>query len=188
MSRPHQEPTQESKSLLHAACESALLLLFIALASLAEYSASAQENLQPGTILPKITTLDHADQSYALYLPSNYAPDKRWPIVYAFDPAARGAMPVELMKSAAEKYGYILAGSDNSRNGSWTLEAEAAQAMFQDTRARLFIDDRRIYFAGFSGGARVSAALAQRCKCAAGIILTGAGFQPGQQDPQSHRS
>ena len=86
------------------------------------------------------------------------------------------------MKDAAEKYGYIIAASNNSRNGSWKLESEAAEAVFQDSRARLSIDDKRIYFAGFSGASRVSASLAQRCKCSAGVILAGAGFEP---DPKA---
>ena len=133
-------------------------------------------------MLPKITTSKDSRQSYALYLPSNYSSAKQWPIVYAFDPAARGALPVGLLKDAAEKYGYIVAGSNNSRNGSGQLEGQAAQAMFDDTHARLSIDDRRIYLAGFSGGARVSAQLAQHCACAAGVILAGAGFQPTAQD------
>jgi tetratricopeptide (TPR) repeat protein len=143
---------------------------------------AAQQGLQPGALLPKITTTKDTRQSYALYLPSNYTAKRNWPIVYAFDPAARGALPVGLLKDAAEKYGYIVAGSNNSRNGSGQLEGEAAQAMFDDTHARLSIDDRRMYLAGFSGGARLSAELAQHCSCAAAVILAGAGFQPTPRD------
>ena len=145
--------------------------------------AHAAQDLQPGVLLPKITATHDARQSYALYLPSNYTATKHWPIVYAFDPAARGSLPVGLLKDAAEKYGYIVAGSNNSRNGSGQLEGQAARAMFDDTHSRLSIDDRRIYLAGFSGGARLSAELAQHCACAAGVILAGAGFQPAAQDP-----
>lgn len=159
---------------------SAVLLLL--LASFTPFAHAAQHDLQPGALLPKITTTKDPRQSYALYLPSDYASAKHWPIVYAFDPAARGALPVGLLKDAAEKYGYIVAGSNNSRNGSSQIEAEAAQAMFDDTHARLSIDDRRMYIAGFSGGARLSAQLAQHCACAAGVILTGAGFQPTAQN------
>jgi tetratricopeptide (TPR) repeat protein len=157
----------------------ALLLL---LAAFTPFAHAAQQDLQPGALLPKITTTKDTHQSYALYLPSSYTAEKHWPVVYAFDPAARGALPVGLLKAAAERYGFIVAGSNNSRNGSGQLEGEAAQAMFDDTHARLSIDDRRIYLAGFSGGARLSAELAQHCACAAGVILAGAGFQPAAQD------
>ncbi len=135
-------------------------------------------HLQTGIILPKVVAHAKPEQSYALCLPSAYSPDKRWPIIYAFDPGARGSVPVELMKEAAERHGYILVGSNNSRNGSWKMEAEAAEAIVQDTDARLSIDDRSVYFAGFSGGARVAAQIAQVCKCAAGVLLNGAGFHP----------
>jgi predicted esterase len=132
-----------------------------------------------GIVIPRVAALAKPEQSYALYLPSQYSLGKFWPIVYAFDPGARGKTPVELMKDAAERYGYIVVGSNNSRNGSWKIEAEAAQAMLLDTQERLAIDVHRAYFAGFSGGARVAARLAQLCKCAAGLLLNGAGFQPG---------
>ena len=135
--------------------------------------------VRPGVLVPRQICLAQPDQSYALYVPSHYAQDKRWPIVYAFDPAGRGNLPVELLKDAAERYGYILLGSNNSRNGSWKMEAEAAQAMNEDSHALLAIDDRRVYFAGFSGGARVASEIAQRCNCAAGVILNGAGFSAG---------
>jgi predicted esterase len=131
-----------------------------------------------GKIVPQVASFAKPEQSYALFLPSQYSPQKLWPIVYAFDPGARGKTPVELMKDAAERYGYIVVGSNNSRNGSWRIEAEAAQAMLLDTQERLAIDVHRAYFAGFSGGARVAARLAQLCKCTAGLLLNGAGFQP----------
>jgi len=156
----------------------AALLSVLALAQQSIVPSPAVQDLQPGIVLAKVSCPNSPDQSYALYLPSHYTREKRWPIVYAFDPAARGAMPVELMEDAAERFGYIVAGSNNSRNGAWKLEADAAQAMFQDTHARVSIDNHRVYFAGFSGGARLAASLAQRCNCAAGVLLNGAGFSP----------
>ncbi len=94
-------------------------------------SISAQQNLQRGVLLPEVVSQQHSDQTYALYLPSAYAPNKKWPIVYAFDPAARGRMPVELMKDAAEKYGYIVVGSNNSRNGSGKVQAKPSRPFFR---------------------------------------------------------
>jgi tetratricopeptide (TPR) repeat protein len=137
---------------------------------------STQPPLPTSVLIPNQVCAAKPDQSYAIYLPSHYTPDKPWPIVYAFDPDGRGSIPVGLMKDAAERYGYIVVGSNNSRNGSWKVETDAAQAMLEDTHARFAIHDRRIYFAGFSGGARVASLLAQRCKCAAGVLLNGAGF------------
>lgn len=141
-------------------------------------ASEAQDAPKAGVLVAKIVTLADPQQSYALYLPSNYSRKRPWPIIYAFDPVARGKIPAELLKDAAERYGYIVVGSNNSRNGSWKLEYAAADAMLRDTRTRFSVDDRRMYFAGFSGGARVSAQIAENCNCAAGVLLNGAGFSP----------
>jgi predicted esterase len=152
----------------------------------ADNPSSSAAVLRPGQLTQEVRCAANPEQSYALYLPKNYTASRRWPIVYAFDPAARGSVPLELMKDAAEKYGYILIGSNNSRNGPWKLEGEAAQAVVQDVQGRLAIDYRRSYFAGFSGGARVAALIAQGCQCAAGVLLNGAGFS--QDAPPSREA
>src|SRR4051812_18831240 len=78
-------------------------------------SASAQQPaLAPGAIVERVVTGADATQSYALYLPSNYTPQKKWPVIFGFDPGARGKVPVALFRDAAEKYGYIVAASNNS--------------------------------------------------------------------------
>ena len=57
-------------------------------------------------------------QSYAFYLPRELlARARNWPLILAFDPGGRGRTPVERYQAAAEQYGYIVAGSNNSRNG-----------------------------------------------------------------------
>jgi len=152
--------------------------LVLALLLLAPRASAAPDDspLKPGEIIRKVVCAAHPEQSYALYLPSTYAQSKRWPIVYVFDPGARGMIPTQLMKDAAEQYGYIIATSNNSRNGAWKPEAEAATAMWDDTHTRLSIDDQQVYTAGFSGGARLASRLAQVCKCAHGVFLSGAGF------------
>src|SRR5271170_4410681 len=161
-------------------------LVFAALVALSAHGILQQsvpasrtaEDLQTGAVLSTVVCAAHVEQSYALYLPSYYTRERRWPVVYVFDPLARGNVPVELMKDAAERYGYIVAASNNSQNGPWKPQIEAAQAMSEDTQARLMIDTRRVYFAGLSGGARFAAELAQRCQCAAGVLLNSAGFTP----------
>jgi predicted esterase len=139
-------------------------------------SAALPQKLAAGKILERVVCSKFPEQSYALYVPSAYSGDHSWPVVFAFDPGARGKIPVELMKEAAEKYGYIVLGSNNSRNGAWKPELDAAEAMLQDAQERFSVDLKRVYFAGFSGGARVASQLAQLCKCAAGVLLSGAGF------------
>ncbi len=153
----------------------------MATASAAQVSPSAESpaRLEPGKVIERVVCSKNAEQSYALYLPSHYSADRSWPVIFAFDPGARGRIPVELMKDSAERYGYIVLGSNNSRNGAWKMESDAAQAMLEDAQQRFAVDLKRIYLAGFSGGARVASQLAQLCKCAAGVLLSGAGFSNG---------
>jgi dienelactone hydrolase len=139
-----------------------------------------QQEFAKGVVIERVVTQADASQSYALFLPPNYSPDKRWPIIYAFEPLARAALPVNLFKDAAIKYGYIVAASYNSRNGMQAAPLQAAiTAVIDDTRKRFSIDDRRIYAAGFSGGARVATRIGYSCSgCIAGVIACGAGFPP----------
>ncbi len=154
--------------------------------SLAFFSLRAQaQDLPVGKMIERVVCLKDAGQSYALYLPPNYTTDRRWPVIYAFDPAARGMRPVERFKDAAEKYGYIIVGSNNSRNIPDRPLSEIINALFDDTQTRFSIDQNRVYTAGMSGGARVAGLVAQSLAQshaqptgggAAGVILCGAGF------------
>lgn len=140
-------------------------------------SASASpQTLETGKVLPEIHCAAHPEQSYALYLPSSYSPRRHWPLVVSSDPGAHGTIPLDLQKDSAERLGYILVSSNNSSNGPWQPRLEATQAVIRDVQARFSIDLQRIYFAGFSGGARFSSQLALLCKCSAGVLLSGAGF------------
>src|ERR1700722_466491 len=118
------------------------------------------EDLPRGQIIDDVKCAAHPEQSYALYLPSNYSPQHAWPVIFAFDPRANGRSPVVQYQAAAEKYGYIIAGSKNSRNGPARVSMTAAQAMLEDLNSRFSIDSKRMYVAGHSGGARFSMDLA----------------------------
>ena len=52
---------------------------------------------------------------------------------------------VEKYQAAAEQYGYIVAASNNSRNGPYAVSMAAAQAMMTDVSRRFSIDPRRVY-------------------------------------------
>lgn len=99
--------------------------------------------------------------------------------------AARGQLPLECFREAAEKYGYILAASNVSRNGPVPPSLRAGVAMMRDTLDRFSIDERRLYTTGFSGGARVAATMAQLQKGRiAAVIGCAAGF-PENQNPSA---
>ena len=142
-------------------------------------ASSPAEELPRGRVVETVATLRDSSQTYALYLPSNYTPARRWPTLFCFDPLARGAVPVKLFSEAAERFGWVVVGSNNSRNGPVGDSVKAAYAMVEDTQARISVDARRVYATGFSGGARQSILVDQLCRhCLAGVIASGAGYPP----------
>ena len=139
-------------------------------------AASRAADLPTGQIVDSVEcALDHT-QHYVLYLPTNYTPSRQWSVILAFDGGARGRVPVERYRQAAEKYGYIVAGSLNSRNGPWEVSMNAAKAMTTDVKARFSVDPKRVYTAGMSGGARVAMKIALESKQIAGVFASSAGF------------
>jgi len=118
------------------------------------------ENLEKGKILILKCKADTSN-NYALYIPASYNSNKPSPVIYFFDAHAAGSLPLNKYKALSEKYGYLFAGSNNSKNGN-TGEVNGAFAsnMMNDLQARLNIDKARIYTSGFSGGSRVAAGVA----------------------------
>jgi poly(3-hydroxybutyrate) depolymerase len=157
------------------------------LALLAAATGSAQD-LPRGQIIDDVACHDNAAQRYSLYLPSNFTTDRTWPVILAFDAGGRGRRGVERYQAGAERYGYIVAGSNNSRNGPWQPSLEAARAMAADLTGRFPVDPKRIYTAGMSGGARVAMMVALHPEVIAGrsrpeiagVLASSAGFPPGE--------
>jgi predicted esterase len=120
------------------------------------------------------------EQSYELYLPSDYPSDRTWPILYMLDPRSRGRVSIEIYREAAERYGYILASSNNMRSdGPARTNFDAMQAMLDDTFARYRLDPRRLYAVGMSGGARAACEIAAKLAGQMpGVILVGATCPP----------
>ena len=151
----------------------ALAIFALTLVAPSSASATQSDQLPRNEVIEKIVCKADAQQSYSLYLPADYTPRKKWPIIYAFDPGARGKLTVNLFKEAAAKYGFIVAGSNNSRNGIQV--SDIVKALWVDTHERFSIDERRVYTAGFSGGARVAFAVGLIYRVA-GVIACSGGF------------
>lgn len=132
-----------------------------------------------------MTCAEAPDQAYALYLPSTYTPERKWPILYAFDARGQGKRVAELFQRAAEKYGWIVASSWSTASdvgGERPMEGNfaAMRALWADTHARFAIDDTRVYAAGYSGTVRFACILALTAPGSiAGIIGASAGFPMG---------
>jgi pimeloyl-ACP methyl ester carboxylesterase len=85
----------------------------------------------------------------------------------------------ETAREAAERFGWIIAASENSRNGPWEPTLRAVNAMWPALLGGYAVDEHRIYTAGHSGGATVAWLIAQRTGQVAGVIASG------QPNPES---
>ncbi|MDQ6829905.1 MAG: hypothetical protein M3081_13680 [Gemmatimonadota bacterium] len=110
----------------------------------------------PGKTVERVAAHD-SGQSYAIFLPSSYAPSRRWPLLLLLDPRGRALVPLSLFRDAAERYGYIVLSSYNTASDvADDPNTPAVNAMLDDAQRVLQIDTNRIYLAGFSGTSRMS--------------------------------
>ncbi|MBI2269588.1 MAG: hypothetical protein HYU69_04435 [Bacteroidetes bacterium] len=126
----------------------------------AEKQTPKSENFEKGKVLNNIKCKADTNNNYTLYIPISYN-NSPSPVILFFDAHADGTLPIKKYQTLAEKYGFILAGSNNSKNGN-SAEVNGAFAgnLLNDLNARLNIDSKRIYTSGFSGGSRVASYMA----------------------------
>ena len=145
------------------------------------FNVCAAEGLQAGKLIERVTCKADPTQSYALYIPSKGNANPL-PIIYFFDPHGSGVLPLNKYRSLADAYGFILVGSNNSKNGNdWSSTERIWQQLSADTKVRLKIDGSRIYTGGFSGGAKVAGYVAIQHTEIKGVIAGGAGLPDGVQ-------
>jgi len=166
---------------------SALIVLFIGINSCSSKDNSHKKTFEQGKIINKVTCEQDSTLSYALYIPSSYDSSKTYPVIFAFDAHGDGLKPVTLFKTQAEKFGYILVGSNDSKNGlSWEKTNSIYNILFGDIQSHFTINNNRIYTAGFSGGSRVASSIAIINGGIAGVIGFSAGF-PNLNQPITHK-
>ncbi len=139
------------------------------------YAAPAYDNsLAKGVVVDSVRG---ACGSYAIYLPKYYNAATAYPCIYCFDAHARGALPLRMYQQIAEKYGFILIGSNISKNGlDIAAHNQIIAALWNDTHNRLHLDSSRIYTSGFSGGSKVASLAAITHGGVAGVIGCAGGF------------
>lgn len=132
---------------------------------------------QKGKIMSNVVCQSDPTKSYALYIPVGNS-NQNLPVIYFFDPHADGLLPVKKYKALADSFHFILAGSNNSKNGNNFNEADTIfEAMKDDVQKRIAVNGDRIYLCGFSGGAKVATYLALHFPQIKGVIANGAGLE-----------
>jgi predicted esterase len=132
-----------------------------------------------------LSPISTSPQNIELYVPAHLNINQPLPVVFIFDPHARGHISVELYRQTADEYGFVLAASNRSQNGQSIEQGlEIYDEMKKAVSAKVKIDASQIYTMGFSGGARVAVAAAIQNPEINAVIGCGAGFPEIMQIPQ----
>jgi len=143
------------------------------------------EDLPKGVVLPHVECQIEKSYSFALYVPKAYTSEKAWPVVFCFAPDGIGVVPVRLLAPAAEHFGYVVAASNDSKNGPIEPIRKAQEILWKEINARFKVDPKRSYGAGFSGGSRAALYLAlSHPDRFAGVISCGAVWAEGKDVPK----
>ncbi len=135
-----------------------------------------QEVFKKGALTDSVKVNTTSKETFAIYLPKSFNKNKPSPIVFIYEPMARGKVGITPFIKASEKYGHILVCSNNSRNGLMNKNFEIADRLFNKIFSIFNIDSKLMYTAGFSGGARLASTIATISNQFAGVIACGGGF------------
>ena len=138
----------------------------------------AQElRLAKGTITDGVIVNDSLSETMAIYLPSNFEITRPWPILFVFDMEGKAKQSISMFKDAAEKEGYVVAGSNNvSDTLALSKNVLISSRMFNALVDIIPVRKNRVYTAGFSSGARFASILPTFIKDIKGVISCGAAI------------
>ncbi len=135
-----------------------------------------------GELVEGVACLSDPTQTYTLYLPSAYSSNRTWPALFVFDPRGRSVQAAERFRAAAERWGWLILSSNDTRSdGPWEPNLKAIQAMWPEVHERFAVNPDRIYAAGMSGGGNVAFVLGKTANLA-GVIASGTRLVPEQLD------
>jgi len=143
----------------------------------AEQQPQVKEPLKRGDVIASVVCGYDASQTYSLYLPKNYPDSAKLPVIIFFDPHGSGSYPLSLYKTLADQFGYVLMGSNNSKNGlQFDQTNTIANSLMNEAISKFSIAKNRISFAGFSGGAKVALVAAAGNPEICSVIYCGASI------------
>jgi hypothetical protein len=105
---------------------------------------------------------DSTQQSYELFVPSGYKPDRAYPLILHVDPGAR-SNGWRIWRTVCQRHGVFFAGPHNVGNEGGVerpVRRRIVLDVLDDVRHRYFIDPDRTYLTGISGGGNAAARIA----------------------------
>lgn len=155
-------------------------VLLIGCTLLTPMRAHSQSSTSPPSrfLTERVTAPHDSSHSSAIFLPADYSASRRWPVLFVLDPRGRALPSLERFAEAADRLGYVIVSSYDSRSDSTKeVNVGAINAMIATAMSRVAVDTTRMYLAGFSGTARqIWDFAAELPGNIAGVIGFGAGL------------
>ncbi|MFD2518009.1 hypothetical protein [Salinimicrobium flavum] len=147
------------------------ILFFLLIAA----QVSAQEmTLKKGIVIDSLKVSDTIDESFAIYLPTNFQNSTAMPTLFIFDSEGRGKSAAMLFRNAAERQGYVLVSSNNiSPEADFKENVTIASRMIQSVSTLIPLDFRQLSTAGSMEGARVASSIPFLLENIHGVIAIG---------------
>jgi predicted esterase len=144
-------------------------------------ASESSRSSAPGTgriLMERVGAPGDSSHSSAVLLPTEYSASRRWPVLFVLDPRGRAMPSLERFADAADRLGYVVVSSYDSRSDSTNdVNVQAINAMIATALRRFAVDTTRMYLAGFSGTARQIWDFAAELPVnIAGVIGFGAGL------------
>lgn len=153
-----------------------LLLAVIAIAVF--YNSNAQEmRIVKGGVTDSLTIPGMEGKTFAVYAPRDYSLERKWPVVFVFDPQGRGAITANLFRQAAEEQQYLVASANlNLKSEPLDSIIKSATSMMNSIFNSFPVHPDLVYSAGMGEGAQVASALPMFYRKMAGVMAVGNSF------------
>ena len=153
-----------------------LLLVIIAVLTLC--NVRAQEfRIVKGGVTDSLPIPGTSNKTYAFYAPTNYSIERKWPVIFVFDPKGRGSTTANLFRRAAEEQQYLVASANiNLKSEPIDSIIKTATSMMNSIFSAFPIDPALVYSAGMGEGAQVASALPMFYQKMAGVMAIGNSF------------
>ena len=131
---------------------------------------------EAGRIYDRVTK---NNSSYSVYFPATFSEKEKYPALIFLDPHGHGKFPLEKYKSLADRFHFILIGSNDSKNGMNIEQClKFAGDLFNEASTALPGYKEQVSIAGFSGGAKVALVAANTISGFNSGIYCGAAIPP----------
>lgn len=149
------------------------LILVLVLFSL-QAGFSQELTLRKGVVIDTLSINDSVAETYSIYLPTSFTPDRTWPVIFVFDTNGRGSRATQLFRQAAEEQGYIIAASNSINEKETLLNNVKIATRLMNTVFNYFpIDNNMVYTSGFAEGARVASVMPTVFPVVKGVMAIG---------------